>query len=108
MVHPTRQFRYALQGESVEVVCGGMEEGEAPLVAARRELREELGIGAEEWVGLGSFDLDASMVGCKVHLFVAKNLSFKEADQDGTETIEELKRTFEEALSMVLKGLTTH
>src|SRR5215213_8708976 len=45
--HLVRTFRYAVGKESVEVVQGGVEEGEEPGAAARRELKEELGIEAE-------------------------------------------------------------
>src|SRR5688500_13677057 len=61
-VHLVRQFRYALGAESVETACGGVEEGEAPPDAARKELREELGIEATDWIDLGAIDLDTSMV----------------------------------------------
>jgi 8-oxo-dGTP pyrophosphatase MutT (NUDIX family) len=107
-VYLTSQFRYVLEGESVEVVCGGIDEGEEPLVAAKRELREELSIEAVEWFDLGYFDLDTSMVGSKVNLFVARALSFSEADQDGTETIEGMKVPFEDAVAMVMGGAITH
>src|ERR1044072_6470277 len=46
--HLVRTFRYAVGKESVEVVQGGAEEGEEPESAVRRELKEELGIEAEE------------------------------------------------------------
>src|SRR4051794_12195637 len=42
--HLTREFRYAIGRESLEVVSGANESGEEPLDAARRELKEELGI----------------------------------------------------------------
>src|SRR3954468_17998581 len=51
-VYLTRQFRYALGRESVEVPSGTLEPGEEPLAAARREVREELGIVADEWSDL--------------------------------------------------------
>lgn len=49
-VYLTRQFRYILGKESIEVVCGAVEEGESPLEAAKREAREEAGPEASEWV----------------------------------------------------------
>lgn len=42
----TREFRYALGRDSVEVASGGIEEGEVPLEAGRREVEEEPGIVA--------------------------------------------------------------
>ena len=41
IVYLTRQFRYALGKESIEVVCGAIEEDEPPLEAAQREVQEE-------------------------------------------------------------------
>jgi 8-oxo-dGTP pyrophosphatase MutT (NUDIX family) len=47
-----RTFRYTTGRASVEVPAGGTD-GEEPLVAARRELREETGLEAGDWVDLG-------------------------------------------------------
>src|SRR4051794_764070 len=52
-VYLTRQFRYALGRESVEVPSGTVEDGEEPLAAAKREIREELGIEAQQWSHMG-------------------------------------------------------
>ena len=107
-VYLTRQFRYAVGRESIEAACGGIDEGEKPRDAARRELREELGIEAAEWIDLGHFDLDTSMINGPVHLFVAKRLSFTETEREGTETIESLKLPFKTVVTMILNGEITH
>src|SRR5689334_19856362 len=52
-VYLTREFRYAIERESIEVVSGAIDDDELALGAARRELREELGIEASEWIELG-------------------------------------------------------
>ena len=66
-----RQFRYSLGRDSIEVVSGAIDEGEQPLEAAQRELREELGITAETWTEFGGMDIDTSMINCPVRLFLA-------------------------------------
>jgi ADP-ribose pyrophosphatase len=107
-VHLTRQFRYALGRESIEVPSGTLEAGEDPLDAAKREVREELGICADRWNDLGAFDLDTSIVRCSVRLFRAEGIRFTAAEQDGTETIKPLKIPFESAVQMVMDGTITH
>ena len=74
----TKEFRYAVGQMSLEVVSGGVEEGEEPLAAARRELKEELGIEADEWVELGRVDPFTSMVLSPARLFLARKLHFGE------------------------------
>lgn len=103
-----RQYRYALGAESIEVACGGIDEGETPAVAARRELREELGIEATDWRDLGTIDLDTSLVRCKMGLFVAKGLTHTETQREGTEAMETIRVPLGDALRMVLEGEITH
>lgn len=107
IVYLTQQFRYALGKESIEVVCGALEEDEPPLEAAQREIQEELGIKAEEWSDLGSFHIDTSVIHCPVHLFLAEQLTFTQTNQEGTETIEKLRISFDEAVQMVMDNQIT-
>jgi 8-oxo-dGTP pyrophosphatase MutT (NUDIX family) len=107
-VYLTRQFRYALGKESIEVVCGAIEEDEPPLEAAQREVREEIGIKAEEWSNLGIFDLDTSIVHCPVYLFLVKQLTFTQTHQEGTETIERVRMPLDAAVQMVMDSKITH
>lgn len=100
VVYLTQQFRYALGKESIEVVCGALEEDEPPLEGAQREVQEELGIKAEEWIDLGVFDLDTSIVHCPVYLFLTKQLTFTQAHQEGTETIETLRMPLDRAVQL--------
>lgn len=104
----TRQFRYALGRESVEVPSGAIDGNESPLEAARREAREELGIVAREWTDLGVIDLDTSIIRAPVWLYLARDLDFTATEREGTEQIATLKVPFDEALRMVLAGEITH
>jgi len=107
-VYLTTQFRYAVGRDSIEVCAGSVDEGEEPRAAAEREAREELGIEAEEWIDLGSFDLDTSVIHCPVSLFAARGLSFGETEQEGTETIRPLKLPLDEAVRKVMDSEITH
>lgn len=108
VVYLIRQFRYALGKESLEVVCGAVEEDEPRREAAKREVQEELGIKAEEWNELGVFDLDTSIVHCPVYLFIAKQLTFTQTNREGTETMETIRIPFDTAVQMVMDNKITH
>jgi 8-oxo-dGTP pyrophosphatase MutT (NUDIX family) len=107
-VYLTREFRYAVGRESLEVVSGAIDEGEEPLEAARRELHEELGIEADEWIDLGTVDALTSQVWSPVRIFLARGLRFGEAEQDSAEIIEPVRMRLEEALSAVVESRITH
>jgi 8-oxo-dGTP pyrophosphatase MutT (NUDIX family) len=104
----TRQFRYPLGRESVEVASGGVDEGEGTTEAARREVKEELGVEAGEWTDLGRIDPDISIVRCPVALFLARGLTWGEAEREGTEAMTTLRVPFVEAVRMVEDGRITH
>ena len=103
-----RQFRYALGRESLEVACGGIDEGEEPPAAARREVGEELGVEAEDWTDMGRLDLDTSTVRCPIALFLARGLTWGEPRREGTEVMDTVRVPFDEAMRMVQDGRITH
>jgi len=106
--HLTRQFRYAIGRDSVEVVSGGCDPDEQPIEAARRELREELGLLADTWIDLGMIDPDTSIVRNSAHLFLARGLRQTHVDRDATEDIRPLSAPLDEVLRMVMDGEITH
>jgi len=77
-----RQTKYAVDGTSLAPVGGYLEPGEEPLTAARRELLEETGYQASEWIDLGQADAkpvmwaDTSWLGriCSPMVLGASNL----------------------------------
>lgn len=103
----TKQFRYALGAESLEVIAGGLDEGE-PLENAKRELKEETGIEADEWISLGAAEIDTSIVHSPAHFFVARKLKFGKPKREGTEAIKPVRINFDEAVGKVLSGEIKH
>jgi 8-oxo-dGTP pyrophosphatase MutT (NUDIX family) len=107
-VYLTSEYRYAIERESIEVVSGGIDEDEPPQVAARRELREELGIEAAQWMDLGLVDPFTSIIHSPATLFLARQLSLVEPEREGTEIIKVLKLNLSEAVRMVMESEITH
>jgi ADP-ribose diphosphatase len=68
-----RQTKYAIEGISLAPVGGMLEPGETPILAAKRELLEEMGCQASEWIHLGSPVLDPNRGIATMHLFLALN-----------------------------------
>jgi ADP-ribose pyrophosphatase len=67
-----RQVKYAIDGTSLAPVGGYLEPGEDPLAAAQRELLEETGYEAPDWVSLGSYPVDGNRGLGIAHLYLAR------------------------------------
>lgn len=64
------------------------EEGESPLDAARRELAEEIGKGANQWRAITTFWTSPGVLDEEMHLFLATDLYDRQAEADEDERIE--------------------
>lgn len=70
-----RQYRHPVQRRFVELPAGLLDvEGEAPLEAARRELREEARLEADDWTLLASTWSSPGISNEVMHLFLARGL----------------------------------
>jgi ADP-ribose pyrophosphatase len=67
-----RQTKYGVDGTSLAVVGGYIDPGEEPLEAAKRELLEETGHEAAEWIELGSYRVGASRGIAMAHFYLAR------------------------------------
>jgi len=107
-VYLTEEFHYAIGKKTIECVSGGRDEGESVLQTAQRELREELGIEADEWQDLGRVDPFTTCLLSPTQLFLARQLRFVRANPEGTEQIRRVAMPFSDALRLVMEGHITH
>ncbi len=80
-----RQWRHAAGAELLEIPAGTMEAGEQPLATAKRELAEELGIAARDWIAGPAFFTAPGFCTEHLSLFLATDLAPADADAEPDE-----------------------
>lgn len=107
-VYLVGQYRYPTENYSWEIIEGGADHGEDPLVAIKRELKEEAGLKAEQWEQLGS---EVHLSNCfsaeRAYLYVARGLTEVTSEPDDTEVLSVRKVPLAEAFRMVDAGEIT-
>jgi ADP-ribose pyrophosphatase len=83
-----RQYRYPLRRSFVEFPAGKIDPGEDILACAQRELLEETGYVASEWVYLGGFHNAIGYCDEKIEVYLARGLSHEGAGTDDGEVLE--------------------
>jgi ADP-ribose pyrophosphatase len=100
-----RQTKYAANGVSLAPIGGYLEPNEDPLVCAQRELREELGYQAHEWISLGKFPCDGNHGNGFANLFLARGAhQVGEIIADDLEEQEIIKLSRAELMQSLLDG----
>jgi 8-oxo-dGTP pyrophosphatase MutT (NUDIX family) len=102
------QHRYPLDVYSWELPEGGCDSSEDELIAIQRELSEETGAIAQDWVCLlPRFHLSNSVTDEFGSLWLAKNISEGSAHPEGCEELNVKWIPFDEALLMISQGEIT-
>jgi ADP-ribose pyrophosphatase len=96
MVTLVRQTREPARKELVELPAGTLEEGEAPLESAQRELAEETGLTGGEWREVAAFYTTPGFCRERMHLFFAEGLQRGDAAPEEDEDVELVRWPVEE------------
>ncbi len=102
-----RQFRYPLRRTFVEFPAGKIDPGEDILSCAQRELREETGYTAREWIYLGGFHNAIGYCDEKIEIYLARGLAFDATVDNDGEVLEVFTATLDELLGRIAKGSVT-
>lgn len=98
------QYRYPLQRYSWEIPEGGGPVGSSVLESAQRELLEETGLQAKEWIPLLDLHVSNSVTDEYGVAFIAKGLTQGTSQPEETEDLQVRKLPFTEAVEMVMRG----
>ena len=99
-----RQFRYPYMEEVLELPAGKLEKGEDPLEAGKRELREEAGVTAEQYINLGEFYPSPGYTNEVIYLYGARDLTQVEQELDEDEFLNVEYISLDKAVDMVLSN----
>ena len=83
-----RQPREAILQYTLELPAGKLDEGESPLQSAQRELAEEIGRNADDWMQIKTYHPSSGYTDEAVHLFAATGLRESDVEPDPGERIE--------------------
>ena len=103
-VFMVRQYRYSTKQVLLEIPAGKLEYGEDYFEAAKRELEEEAGVVAENYVYLGYFYPTPAYCEEKIHMYFASGLTKTRQNLDDDEFLEVEKIPYDSLLEMISKG----
>jgi rSAM/selenodomain-associated transferase 1 len=83
-----RQYRHPVRDWTLEVPAGTLDDGEAPLQAAERELREEVGGRARGWRHLSTFYSSSAHISLRSDVFLATGVTLDTPSPDEGEELE--------------------
>lgn len=99
-----RQYRHPVRDWTLEVPAGSVADGESSLEAARRELHEEVGGEAEDWLHLTTFFSSSAHLSLRSDAWLATGVSVGEAHPDEEERVTLVRIPLEEAIRTARQG----
>ena len=98
------QYRYAIKETLLELPAGTLEPDEAPEVSAIRELREEIGVTADNLDKIGELYLAPGYSSEYMYVYLAQDLYPSSLDKDEDEFIKVVKIPVQDAMQMAEGG----
>lgn len=96
------QYRIAARDNMLEIPAGKLEYGENPLECGKRELTEETGYSAEEFIHLGEYYATPGYCEEKLNIYLARGLEFVGQHLDEGEFLNVSRYDLDELYSMVM------
>lgn len=101
-IYFVNQYRYAMRQVLTEIPAGKREYDEKPIETAKRELYEEIGATAKEFIYLGEYYPTVGYCEEIIYLYLAKDLKFSNRlHLDADEFLNVCKVSYKKALEMV-------
>lgn len=102
-----RQFRYPLKQVFIELPAGKIDPGEPVLTTGQRELLEETGYSAREWVKLGVQHPCIGYSNEVIHIYLALGLQAGNHQRDIDEAMDVFCWPFEQVMQAIEQGEVT-
>lgn len=103
-IYLVKQYRKPIERAIYEIPAGKLDSGEDPGVCGVRELKEETGLTAKNFVYMGYIYPSPGFADEVTHVYCATELSQGDVDPDEDEFLDVVKIPFDKAYEMVMTG----